>query len=145
MAFINKVQNASGPKIKLALALVILGFMAVMYFSFKTSMNVSTSDSSLTISYRSFVFAKTTYTVNFADVEQVVLYEKAPSMRKVFGSNMGSTRVGTYSTPDLGDFKAAVDDVNRPLLFIKTKDQGYMLSPADAAALKQTIESKKAK
>ena len=145
MAFVNKLQNANGPRVKIALAVVILGFMAVMYFSFKTSMTVSTSDTALTISYRSFIFSKTTYTVNYAEVEQVILYEKAPNMRKVFGSNMGATRVGTFSTPDLGQFKAAIDDIHRPLLFIKTKEQGHMLSPADAAALKHTIESKRAK
>ncbi|MDF2631293.1 MAG: Bacterial domain [Symbiobacteriaceae bacterium] len=143
MWFLNKLQKADGRTVSTAIALIILAVMGIAWFSFNSTMSFTASDSALSISYRGVLFKKTTYVVNYADIERVELYPIAPPMRRSFGFGMGKIQVGTYSSDALGSFKAVINDPGRPLLFIKTKDQAYMISPEDAAALKQTIEAKR--
>lgn len=144
MSFLTKIRTGDGRKISFVVAVVILAIMGVAWFSFNSTMSFTTSDSALTISYRGVLFVKTTYVVNYADIERVELLPKAPPMRRTFGFGVGQIQVGTYANDNLGSFKAVINDLSHPLLFIKAKDQSYMISPDDAEGLKQIIEQKKA-
>lgn len=144
MSLLTKLQNADGRKFKWALLAIIMALLAITWFGYSSTMAFTASDTALTISYRGVLFIKTTHVINFADIERVELYPTAPPMRRTFGAHMGSTRVGTFAVDELGSFKAIINDIDRPLLFIKTKDQAYLISPDDAAALMQTMEQKKA-
>ncbi|HWI52461.1 MAG TPA: PH domain-containing protein [Symbiobacteriaceae bacterium] len=134
----------NGKAVKYTLVAIVLAFVGLTWYSYSTSMSYTATDTALTISYQTIPLGpKTVYIVNYDEVQRVELYSQAPPMRKRFGSNMGKLRVGTFSSTDLGDFRAAINDITRPLLYIKTPNQAFMISPADAAALRQTIESKK--
>jgi hypothetical protein len=146
MSFFTKLlQRADGRKVQYVIGLIVLAIIGLAWFSFHSTMSFTASDKALTISYRGVLFMKTTYEVNYADIERVEFLLKAPPMRRSFGFGVGQIQVGTYANNDLGSFKAVINDLNHPLLFIKAKDQAYMISPADAAGLKQTIEQKMAK
>ncbi|HYF80783.1 MAG TPA: PH domain-containing protein [Symbiobacteriaceae bacterium] len=144
MSFLTKLINTDGRKVSYAVAFIVLAIMGAAWFSFNATMSFTASDSSLTISYRGVLFMKTTYEVDYADIERVEILPKAPPMRRSFGFGVGQIQVGTYANNDLGSFKAVINDLTHPLLFIKAKDQAYLISPDDAEGLKQTIEQKKA-
>jgi len=141
---LTKILNVNPQKLKIGITVVVLAFIGVMWFGYKNTMTFDVSDTALTVAYRN-LFSRTSFTIAYADVERVELYTTAPKLRKDFGSDAGGTRVGTFSSPELGQFRAAIKDVSLPLLYIKTKEKAYMISPEDAAAVKQTIESKMAK
>lgn len=145
MSVLTKLQNADGRKIKWVIFGIIMAFLAITWFGYSSTMTYSASDTALTISYRGALYIKTTHVINYADIERVDLFQSAPPMRRTFGANMGAIRVGTFASDDLGSFKAVINDISRPLLFIKAKDQAYMISPDDAASLQHTIRAKLAK
>jgi hypothetical protein len=145
MSFLTKLlQRADGRKVQYVIGLIVLAIMGLAWFSFHSTMSFTASDSALTISYRGVLFMTTTYEVNYGDIERVDLLPKAPSMRRSFGFGVGQIQVGTYANNDLGSFKAVINDLNHPVLFIKAIDQAYMISPEDAEGLKQIIEQKRA-
>lgn len=145
MSLLTKLLNTDGRKLSFAIAAVVLAIMGVAWFSFDSTMTFSASDTALTISYRGVLFTKTTYVVNYADIERVELLPTAPPMRRTFGFGVGKIQVGSFASDQLGSFKAVINDPSGPLLYIKAKDQAYLISPDAAAALKQIIEQKMAK
>jgi hypothetical protein len=146
MSFIERFITKSNPRaLNWVLAIVILGIIALMWFSYSSSIGSSSDAGGVTITYRAFPFMpKNNIHINCADIESAQVFDRAPAMHKTWGFAIGRIKAGNFTATDLGSFKAYIS-ANRPLLLIRTKDQAYMIAPDDAHAMKQAIDQGKVK
>lgn len=142
MRNIRQVERLqSGWAKHIAFALALMAF-AVVWFGSRPKLAIDSSDSGVAIAYNSWLVGKQEIDVRFADVREVRLFDSAPPMHKQSGSDAGRTRIGAFATDQLGPFKAAISDENRPVLYVKTGKVAVMFTPdVDAVTLLEKIQA----